>query len=137
MTKPLIKGEQPRQTPEDLFRLVAQHNLLARTHKDKGRDKEREEEHQACKSVIEEIINRDYGVISDTFKAMFKAGTGVDCQACNDTFKYAIARCYNKPGSGSGKTIEEIEKKYGTHTTGCAVIKDGILYIDPKQHCPG
>ena len=128
MTKPLIKGEQLHSTPEELFKSIVQNNLLARV-----KDGEvKEHAHQACKSAIEEIIKRDYGVISMTFEAMFSEGTGIGCEACIDAFKYAQAQIDCRSG-----TLDEIEKKYGTHTTGCAVTKDGIAYIDPKQHCPG
>lgn len=131
MTKPLIKGDKTQDTPRELYKQIVKNNTDAR----KNEGEVRETAHQACKSAIEEIINRNYGVVSDTFKAMFDAGDGIGCEACIDTHRYAQALCYKIPGSV--KVIEEIEHKYRTHTTGCAVTKDGIMYIDPNQRCPG
>ena len=110
MTKPLIKGDKTQDTPRELYKQIAQHNLQARFEDCKDREKA----HQACKSAIEEIINRDYGVVSETFKAMFAAGDGIGCEACIDTQRYAQALCYKIPGSA--KVIEEIEHKYRTRT---------------------
>ena len=115
MTKPLIKGDQPNQTLQDLLKIIIQNNFLARR---KDGDM-KETAHQACKSAIQEIINREYGIISMTFEAMFGAGTGIDCEACVDTFRYAHAQSYN-----AIDTIKEIEKKYVTRAKDCA-------------HCPG
>ncbi|MCX6774668.1 MAG: hypothetical protein NTY99_01095 [DPANN group archaeon] len=98
-----------KQTLQELLNIITQNNFLAR-RKDGAM---RETAHQACKSAIEEIIRRDCGVVSNTFEEMFNAGTGIDCKACVDAFRYAHAQIYNDTN-----TIEEIEKKYCTSAKG-------------------
>ena len=100
---------------KDLFKQIMKNNLEARTNE----GAEQEKAHKACKSAVLEVIVKNYGVMSDTFKAMLDIGTDIGCGACMDTYNYAQAWV-----KGKTDVIEQIEKKYGTHAAGCG-------------HCPG
>lgn len=122
-----MKEDLSNKKPKDLFELIVQQNHLA--HSKEG--DELKSACNLCSEAIEEIVKRKYGKISMTFKKMFDRGTEFNCEECVDSYQYALARLQNDQ-----EAIKSIEEKYDIPRTGTAIIRDGLIYIDPNVKAP-
>jgi len=116
------------KTWKELFEIIKDKNLVAKCKK----DDEGKAACNDCKSAIFEIIERKYGNVSLTFGEIAQPDEENHCKGCTDAFRYAQAMLGCRIG-----TLEEIQKKYCTDFKGCAVTRDGLLYIDPNEKMPG
>lgn len=117
------------KTWKELFEMVKHNSLLAKVK----RGEEQKKDHEACESAIFEIIQRKYGHVSLTFgEIAMQCRKNIGCEACMDAFEYAQAMLECRDGK-----IKEIQEQYCTNIKGCAVVKDGLVYIDPEARMPG
>lgn len=99
--------ENQKSLRELLFCIKVNNEMAREAHEAKN-EKDAQKYHNICKNCLVEVIEGPYGNVSKVLKKMYDGGTGIGCDECIDTYRYAQA-LFEKNKKG----IDKIERKYG------------------------